>query len=77
MNSEKALLSTIKHSGFLRCGMLTSDHMLRFMNLVPYLHMQDPLFLQTLHYVQPNSNNREFVQILFSGPLEDGHWICV
>lgn len=38
--------------------------------------MQSTLLLQTLELIRPIEKNQKHIQILFSGRLDEGHWIC-
>lgn len=57
--------------------MLTDMHMFQFMKLIPQFNMQETIFLQNLFNIEPVRNNEIFIQILFCGSSEIGHWICV
>jgi len=69
--------NTIKEDGNIINHTLNDIHMSEFSKLVPSLKIQDTIFLDTLFYIKSNLENEQFVQILFSGPRNSGHWICV
>ena len=74
---ERNLWNVLNRSGNDPAGMLNDDHMSVLMNLIPTLNMQDTIFFQALFNIQPVNVNNHVVQILFSGHIKAGHWICV
>lgn len=61
--------------------MLTDDHMFLFneileLNQIGFI-MQPTIFLQNLSSIKENQSNSKFVQILFSGSNDAGHWTAV
>ena len=77
MDSDENFYSIIDLDDSSPRSMLTDLHMHKFMELVPNLHMQSTLLLQSLINIEQNPSGRQFVQILFRGPINLGHWICV
>lgn len=57
--------------------MLNDLHIDEFAKMIPSMRMQPTIFLQMLNNVENRSSNEEFVQILFSGRSDEGHWICM
>lgn len=61
-------------------SMLTDNHITEFNNIlrsITKFSMQSPLFLQLPHVIKPVPLEEEYIQILFSGNNEYGHWICI
>ena len=58
-------------------SMLTDDHMYYFQNLIINFNMQNTNFKELIYNIERNPPGRLFIQILFSGPNNAGHWICV
>lgn len=71
------LLRILRLDGNSRDSMLNDLHIFEFMKFVTFLNMQATTLLDALEVIESNPEGREFVQILFSGPNNAGHWICV
>lgn len=74
-------IEIIQMSGEDSRGMLTSSIMKEFNEILIAnnigFSIQDPIYLQSLYFIDRNPSNKNFVQILFSGPLNAGHWISI
>lgn len=58
-------------------SMLNDLHIFEFAKFIPHLNIQPTIFLSSLNNIVPFQINEEFIQILFRGPNDSGHWICV
>lgn len=61
-------------------SMLYSDHIDEFnmiLQLCTNFNMQTPLLVQTPSQIRAVSLNDNYLQILFSGSVTFGHWICI
>ena len=77
MSTDEEFFNIIQRSGFEEEGMLNDLHMSRFMQMMPSINMQCTLFLNILQFINQNVDNNEFIQILFRGPNNTGHWIYI
>lgn len=61
-------------------SMLNDIHMSEFNEILKsysFFNMQSPLLIQKPCNIQPVAIDNEYIQLLFSGNSEKGHWICM
>ena len=60
--------------------MLTDELIHKFNRILKFhtqFSMQPTIFLQRPYNMKPVQRNAEYIQILFTGTNECGHWICI